>query len=116
MRFELKSIRANDVAILIPISDVPKNKKVIDTRWVFRVKSDGELKKLVLGWEQIHGISCGNIFAPVRRFDKQILLLAITAAKDWRIISLDVHTAFLNNNRSHQSKIGLFIEDERGPQ
>ena len=39
---------------------------------------------------------CGNTFAPVCRFDNQRLLLAIAAAKDWRIISLDVQNVLLS--------------------
>ena len=38
----------------------------------------------------------GITFASVCRFDNQRLLLAIAAAKGWRVTSLDVQTAFLN--------------------
>ena len=68
------------------------------TKLVCRVKVDGRFKArlVVLGWRQRHDIDCGNIFAPVCRSDNQRLLLAIAAAKDSRVISIDFQTAFLN--------------------
>ena len=71
---------------------------MIGTECFFRVKPDGRFKArlVALGWRQRHGIDCGNTFAPVCRFDNQRLLLALAVAKDWRVISLDVQTAFLN--------------------
>ena len=98
-KLELESIKGNEVAVLtLLLSNVPRNTKVIGTKWFFRVKPDGRFKArlVTLGLRQRPGIDCGNIFSLVCRFDNQLLLLAIAAAKDWRVISLDVQTAFLN--------------------
>ena len=41
MKLEIESIKGNEVAVLTPLSNVPRNKKVIDTKWDFRAKPDG---------------------------------------------------------------------------
>ena len=106
MESKLECIKSNEVAVLTSISDVPRNKRVLGTNWVSRVNADGRLKSriVVLGWRQRHGIDCGHTFAPVCRFYNQRLLLAIAAAEDWRVISIDVQTAFLN---------GVFDKDDQ---
>ena len=115
MKLELEIIKGNEVAVITPLSHVPRNTKVIGRKCFFRVKPDGRFKArlVALGWRQRHGIDCGNTFAPVCRFDNQRLLLAIAAAKDWRVISLDVQTAFLNgvlDNKKEQ----VFVKQAPG--
>ena len=47
------------------------------------------------GWNQVHGLDCGNTFAPVRRLQSVRMVLAIAVEVDWELIQLDVKTAFL---------------------
>ena len=48
------------------------------------------------GFVQREGIDFEEVFAPVARMESVRLLLAMAAAKDWRVHHLDVKFAFLN--------------------
>ena len=85
------------------LADLPKNKKIIGVKWVFRTKLNayGSINKyktrlVVKGHVQIFGVDYSDIFAPVVRLDTIPLLLAITAKKGQKVFQLDVKFAFLN--------------------
>ena len=46
---------------------------------------------------QREGIDIEEVFAPVARMQSIRLLLALTAAKDWRVHHLDIKSTFLNS-------------------
>ncbi len=96
---ELASLRQHDVADLIPESEVPEHSKVIGSRWVFRVKSDGRFKARLVaqGYHQRVGIDCNEIYAPVCRMVSQRILLATAAERNWTVMQMDVVTAFLQS-------------------
>ena len=96
---ELATLRQHDVADLTPASAVPKHCKVIGTRWVFRVKSDGRYKARLVaqGYHQRVGIDCNDIYAPVCRMVSQRILLATAAERNWTVMQMDVVTAFLQS-------------------
>ena len=48
------------------------------------------------GFVQHEGIDFKEVFAPVARIESVRLLLALAAAKDWRVHHLDIKSAFLN--------------------
>ena len=84
---------------LVPIISVPNGRKVIGTRWIYRIEADGVYKgrRVVLGWSQVPGIDCGSTFAPVCRLQSiRMVVLAIAAELDYEVYMLDVQTAFLN--------------------
>ena len=75
----------------------------ISLKWVYKVKRDkhGAIVKhkarlIARGFVQHEGIDFEEVFAPVARMESVRLLLALAAAKDWRIHHLDVKLAFLN--------------------
>ena len=51
---------------LIPTTSVPNGRKLVGTRWVYKIKADGVYKGrlVVLGWTQVPGIYYGDTFAP----------------------------------------------------
>ena len=49
------------------------------------------------GFVQREGIDFEEVFAPVARMESIRLLLALAAAKDWRVHHLDIKSAFLNS-------------------
>jgi len=70
---------------------------------VYKVKRDelGAIVKhkahlITLGFVQCEGIDFEEVFAPVARMESVHLLLALAAAKDWRVHHLDIKLAFLN--------------------
>lgn len=76
--------------------------KIIDSKWVFRVKMD-ESEKIyrfkarlcARGFLQREGIDFHETFAPVIRYDSLRLILAEVAAQDLELLQFDVQTAFL---------------------
>ena len=83
--------------------DRPEGRKVIGVKWIFKTKfnADNSINKykarlVVKGYAQIFGVDYSDTFAPVARLDTIRLLLAIAAQKGWKVIQLDVKSAFLN--------------------
>ena len=97
---EMKVIEENETWELI---DPPPGCRQIGLKWVYKVKQDerGAIAKhkarlIARGFVQREGIDFEEVFTPVARMESIRLLLALAAAKDWRIHHLDVKSAFLN--------------------
>ena len=97
---EMKAIEENETWELI---DPPLGCRPIDMKWVYKVKRDelGTIVKhkarlVARGFVQHEGIDFEEVFALVGRMESVRLLLALAAAKDWRVHHLDVKSAFLN--------------------
>ena len=65
---------------------------------MFKIKDDSTYKgRLVVeGFFKIHGVDCGDTFAPVCRLQSIRMILATAAELDYKVHMLDVQTAFLN--------------------
>ena len=61
---EIASHKKHDVYELVPASYVPAGQKMVGSRWVNKIKADDRFKSrlVVLGWAQVPGIDCGDIF------------------------------------------------------
>ena len=94
---EIKSLQDLKVYTLVPISNVPKGKNVIGSKWVFKVKTDNTYKARLVaqGWNQVHGRDCCGTYAPVCRLQSIRMVLAIAAELNFEVRQLDVKTAFL---------------------
>jgi hypothetical protein len=86
---ELDQIEKNDTWELVPR---PKNKNVIDTKWVFRNKlnEDGQVTRnkarlVCKGYAQIEGIDFEETFAPIARMEAIRLLLAYACSKNVKV-------------------------------
>ena len=97
---EMKAIEENKTWELI---DPPPGCCPIDLKWVYKMKRDkrGAIVKykarlVAHGFVQREGIDFEEAFAPVAQMKSVRLLLAMAAAKDWRVHHLDVKSAFLN--------------------
>ncbi|CAA0836931.1 cysteine-rich RLK (RECEPTOR-like protein kinase) 8 [Striga hermonthica] len=97
---KMKAIEENETWELV---DPPPACHPIRLKWVYKVKRDesGAIVKhkarlVVRGFVQREGIDFEEVFALVARMESIRLLLAMAAAKDWRIHHLDVKLAFLN--------------------
>ena len=55
-----------------------------------------KVRLVARGFIQCEDIDFEKVFAPVARMESVCLLLALAAAKDWRIHHLDIKLAFLN--------------------
>lgn len=100
MNTEITAIEQNKTWQL---TDLPKDHKAIDLKWVFKLKrgiNGNDIKhkaRLVAkGYVQKHGIDYNEVFAPVARLETVRLLLALAAKNEWEVHHLDVKSAFLN--------------------
>jgi len=100
MNEELDQIEKNKTWELVPR---PKNKNVIDTKWVFRNKlnEDGKVirNKLQLvckGYAHVEGIDFEETFAPIARMEAIRIFLALAVYKNFKVYQMDVKLAFLN--------------------
>ena len=91
-------IRKNETWDLV---NRPEDRKIIGVKWVFKTKfnADGSINKhktrLVVKWySQIFGVDYSDTFAPVAKLDTIRLVRAIIAQKGWKLLQLDVKSAF----------------------
>lgn len=97
---EINSLNESNAWKLVPI---PKDKKLVKSRFVFKVKRSVVNDSIILktrivakGFSQVKGEDYGEVFAPVIRFDTLRLLLAMGADSDLEVHTVDFDTAFLN--------------------
>ena len=97
---EIKAIEENETWQLV---DPPLGCRPISLKWVYKVKRDElgaivkhKVRLVARGFVQREGIDFEKVFALVACIESVCLLLALAAAKDWRVHHLDVKLAFLN--------------------
>lgn len=111
---EYQSIIKNDVWDIVPR---PKGKSVVSSKWLFKIKhnADGSIEKykarfVARGFSQREGIDYEETFAPVARYTSIRTIIAIIAAKGWKLHQMDVKTAFLNGVIEEE----VYIEQLKG--
>ena len=69
---------------------------MVGSRWVNKTKADDLFKSrlVVLGRAQVPGIDCGGTFVPVCRLQSIRTMLAIAAELDYKVLMLEMQTAF----------------------
>lgn len=94
---EIDSLKKHEVYNLVPITSVPKEEKIIASRFVLQQKADGRFKArlVVQGHVQEAGIDHGRSYAPVCRIGSVRTLLAIACEHGWPVLHIDVAVAFL---------------------
>lgn len=82
-----------------------KNIKLIDGKWVFKIKRDGNgepikfIARLVArGFMQIEGFDYEETYAPVARLTTIRILLAIINYRNLQVHQMDVKSAFLHGS------------------
>ncbi|WVY98367.1 hypothetical protein V8G54_030518 [Vigna mungo] len=103
MEEELEALKKNNTWRLV---DLPKGKKVIGSKWIFKKKEatpGGEKARykarlVAKGFTQIEGVDYHEIFAPVVKHCSVRVLMAIVAHCNLHLEQLDVRTAFLHGD------------------
>ena len=102
---EIECIKKNQTWEMV---DVPKDKDVINVKWIYKTKQDvdGNVQKhkermVARGFRQQHGIDLNETFAPVARMDTIITVLAIVAQNK---------SAFLNGYLDEE----VYVEQQQG--
>jgi hypothetical protein len=96
---ELNNFKRNEVWSLVPH---PKQNVVV-TKWVFRNNQDehgvvirNKTRLVAKGYAQVTGLDFEETFAPVARLESIRILLAYAAHHSFRLLQMDVKSAFLN--------------------
>lgn len=114
MKSEMQSLDKNNVWELVPI---PKDRKLVDCRWVLGRKYNSEGKpdrykaRLVAkGFTQEYGLDYEETFAPVVHFNSLRLFLTLAVYFKMNIQQMDVVTAFLYGELEEE----IFMEQPPG--
>lgn len=98
MKKEINALTANHTWDLVSL---PKGKKVIGYKWVYKVKlrADGSLERykarlVAKGYTQREGIDFHDTFSPVVKMTNIKALISLAASKQWDLHQLDVNNAF----------------------
>lgn len=100
MEAEYNSIIKHDTCKIV---DRPLNRKLIGTKWIWRVKykvfgtSEKYKARLVAqACSQVEGFDVSKTFAPTDRMSTIRLVLGLAARRGWKEFQMDVKSAFLN--------------------
>lgn len=114
MQDELNSMHENQTFDLVCL---PKGKKALKNRWVFRVKQDESTSSLkykarlvVKGYSQKQGVDFDEIFSPVVKMSSIRVVLGLAARLNLEIEQMDVKTAFLHGDLEEE----LYMEQPEG--
>lgn len=118
MKEEFEALTLNKTwELCSPPNSPPKGKKILKTRWVFKIKpnpQDGsqrfKVRLVVKGYEQVPNKDYHETFCPVVKFSTLWCLFAIAAKQDYGIDHLDVVTAFLNGDLEEE----VYMEQPEG--
>ncbi|GKF30488.1 putative ribonuclease H-like domain-containing protein [Tanacetum coccineum] len=99
MQEELLQFKPQKVWTLV---DLPKGKRAIGTKWVYRNKKDergiivrNKERLVAQGYTQEEGIDYDEVFAPVARIEAIRLFLAYASFMGLIVYQMDVKSAFL---------------------
>jgi hypothetical protein len=95
----------------------PKNKNVIDTKWVFKnfFNEDGHVTRnkarlVCKGYAHIEGIDFEETIAPVYRMEAIHFLLAYAWSKNIKVYQMDIKSTFLSGELEEE----VYIEQQEG--
>lgn len=87
-----EELRAHELNGTWTLQNLPKNKKAIESKWVFKIKHgiSGDIlqykaRLCAKGYSQKQGIDYQEVFAPVARYDSIRIMLALAAKENLEI-------------------------------
>ena len=84
--------------------ELPKGKKALHCKWVYRIKGEDDGSKrykarlVVKGFEQRYGIDYTDVFTPVVKLTTIRLVLSMVVAENLLLHQMDVNTTFLHGD------------------
>ncbi|XP_021770742.1 uncharacterized protein LOC110734924 [Chenopodium quinoa] len=100
MQTKIATLEKNETWDLVML---PKDKKAIWCKWVFKVKLkvDGTVERLkarlvAKGYTQVYGVDYDETFSPVVKMATIRCLLALAAGHGWELFQLDINNNFLH--------------------
>nr|GEV64316.1 hypothetical protein [Tanacetum cinerariifolium] len=117
MQGELLQFKLQKVWVLV---DLPKGKRAIGSKWVFRNKKDergivirNKARLVAQGHTQEECIDYEEVFAPVARIDAIRLFLAYASFIGFMVYQMDVKSAFLYGTIKEEKQDGIFISQDK---
>ena len=90
----------------------PKDRNVVQSKWVFKIKKDAEgmierykARLVAKGFTQVENIDYYETWAPVAKLASIRTILAIAARNSWAIDMFDFHSAFLNGELDDDEEV-----------
>lgn len=115
MREEIEALHENETWVL---TDLPKGRKAIKNKWVYKTKRgpDGAVERLkarlvVKGCSQRFGIDFDEVYSPVVRYSTIRYLMSLAAQHNLDIDQMDAITAFLQGKLTDEV---IFMEQPEG--
>jgi hypothetical protein len=106
MLSELQALQANRTWTLTPL---PAGKVPIGCRWVYKVKHKVhgsvewyKARLVAKGFTQLEGVDYQETFSPTAKIITVRCLLALSAARGWKLHQLDVNNAFLHGDLTEE--------------
>ncbi|KAJ0752905.1 putative RNA-directed DNA polymerase [Helianthus annuus] len=104
MNSEMEALYRNNTWVIV---DLPKDRKPIGCKWVYRIKykANGEIERykarlVAKGFNQREGIDFGETFSPVVKMVTVRVVLKLAVNKGWPLYQLDINNAFLYGSLS----------------
>ncbi|MCO5548888.1 hypothetical protein L7F22_002350 [Adiantum nelumboides] len=114
MKKEMDALYDKETWGLVPL---PKVKKPIGCRWVYKVKhnNDGNVSKfkarlVAKEYAQTYGIDYGETFAHIAKMATIRAVIAVVVAKNWILHQMDVKNAFLHGDLQEE----VYMEQPQG--
>ena len=96
---------------------IPREREVVSLKWIYKVKlnQEGDIQKhkarfVARGFTQKSSIDFNETFFPVARLETIRTVIVVVAQKKWKIIQLDVKSAFLNGKLDEE----IYVEQPQG--
>jgi hypothetical protein len=95
------------------LARVPQGRKVIETKWVFKLKDADtanpryKARLVAKGYSQIEGLDYNQTFSPVVSATAIRTLFALAASNNMDIIHVDFEAAFLNGTLEEETYVTL---------
>ena len=81
-------------------SKIPKDRRLIGCKWVFKIKNDGRhrARLCAMGYTQVAGLDFTDNFAPVINDVAFRIAIVLMLVNNWEADIVDIETAFLYGN------------------
>ncbi len=96
---------ALDVDATWELVALPKDKKAIGCKWVYKVKhnADGSMSRykgrlVSKGYAQTYGIDYEETYSPIAKMTTVRAIITMAAAKGWSLHQMDVKNAFVHGD------------------
>jgi hypothetical protein len=111
---EMAALDANATWELVAL---PKDKKAIGCKWVYKVKhnADGSVsiykaRLVAKGYAQTYGIDYEETYSPIAKMTIVKAIIAMAAAKRWSLHQMDVKNVFLHGDLQEE----VYMEQPSG--